>query len=65
MDDRLMRQCLQEKRIATQLMQIRKEKDNIRNNRYIILVSLLVLKFNPYMHMYIIILTCTCTCMYM
>ena len=32
--DRLMRQSLQEKRIATQLMQIRKEKDNIRNNRW-------------------------------
>ncbi len=33
MAERLMRQSLQEKRIATQLMQIRKEKDNIRNNR--------------------------------
>jgi hypothetical protein len=33
LQDRLTRQCLQEKRIVTQLMQIRKEKDNIRNNR--------------------------------
>ena len=28
-----MRQCQQERRIATQLMAIRKEKDTIRNNR--------------------------------
>ena len=28
-----MRQCQQERRIATQLMQIRREKDTIRNNR--------------------------------
>ena len=33
--DRLMRQCVQEKRIATQLMQIRKEKEVIRNNRLV------------------------------
>ena len=32
--ERLMRQCQQERRIATQLMHIRKEKDTIRNNRY-------------------------------
>ena len=31
--ERLMRQCQQERRIATQLMHIRKEKDTIRNNR--------------------------------
>ena len=31
--DRLNRQSLQEKRIVTQLMQVRKEKDNIRENR--------------------------------
>ena len=31
--ERLMRQCLQERRIATQLMHIRKEKDVLRNNR--------------------------------
>ena len=31
--ERLMRQCQQERRIATQLMQIRREKDTIRNNR--------------------------------
>ena len=31
--NRLMRQCQQERRIATQLMQIRKEKDVIRRNR--------------------------------
>ena len=31
--ERLMRQCQQERRIATQLMHIRKEKDSIRNNR--------------------------------
>ena len=31
--ERLMRQCQQERRIATQLMAIRKEKDTIRNNR--------------------------------
>ena len=30
---RMLRQCQQEQRIATQLMQVRKEKDNIRNNR--------------------------------
>lgn len=30
--ERLMRQCQQERRIATQLMAIRKEKDTIRNN---------------------------------
>ena len=30
----LMRQCQQKRRIATQLMHIRKEKDTIRNNRY-------------------------------
>lgn len=34
-----MRQSLQEKRVATQLMQIRKEKDNIRDNRFAIHVS--------------------------
>ena len=28
-----MRQCQQERRVATQLMAIRKEKDTIRNNR--------------------------------
>ena len=33
--ERLMRQCVQEKRIATQLMQIRKEKEVIRNNRLV------------------------------
>ena len=32
--ERLMRQCLQERRIATQLMHIRKEKEILRNNRY-------------------------------
>ena len=31
--ERLMRQCQQERRIATQLMQIRREKDTVRNNR--------------------------------
>ena len=31
--ERLMRQCQQERRIATQLMHIRREKDTIRNNR--------------------------------
>ena len=31
--ERLMRQCQQERRIATQLMQIRREKDTIRSNR--------------------------------
>ncbi len=31
--ERLMKQCQQERRIATQLMAIRKEKDTIRNNR--------------------------------
>ena len=31
--ERLMKQCQQERRIATQLMHIRKEKDTIRNNR--------------------------------
>ena len=31
--ERLMRQCQQERRVATQLMAIRKEKDTIRNNR--------------------------------
>ena len=31
--ERLMRQSQQEKRIATQLLHIRKEKDTIRNNR--------------------------------
>lgn len=31
--ERLMRQCLQEQRIAAQLMHIRKEKDVIRNSR--------------------------------
>ena len=31
--ERLMRQCQQERRITTQLMHIRKEKDTIRNNR--------------------------------
>ena len=31
--ERLMRQCQQEKRITTQLMHIRREKDTIRNNR--------------------------------
>ena len=31
--NRLMRQCQQERRIATQLMQIRKAKDVIRRNR--------------------------------
>ena len=31
--ERLMRQCQQERRIATQLLNIRKEKDVIRNNR--------------------------------
>ena len=30
---RMLRQCQQEQRIATQLMQVRKEKENIRNNR--------------------------------
>lgn len=34
--ERLMRQCQQERRIATQLMHIRKEKDTIRNNRCIL-----------------------------
>lgn len=33
MVERLMRQCQQERRIATQLLHIRKEKDTIRNNR--------------------------------
>lgn len=31
--ERLVRRCQQERRIATQLMHIRKEKDTIRNNR--------------------------------
>ena len=31
--ERLARRCQQERRIATQLMHIRKEKDTIRNNR--------------------------------
>ncbi len=31
--DRLNKQSQQERRISTQLMQIRKEKDTIRNNR--------------------------------
>lgn len=31
--ERLLRQCQQERRIATQLMHIRREKDVIRNNR--------------------------------
>lgn len=31
--ERLMRQSMQERRVATQLMQIRTEKDSIRNNR--------------------------------
>ena len=29
----MLRQCQQEQRIATQLMQVRAEKENIRNNR--------------------------------
>lgn len=35
--ERLTRQCQQERRIATQLMQIRREKDTIRNNRCVFL----------------------------
>lgn len=31
--ERLMRQSMQERRVATHLMQIRTEKDSIRNNR--------------------------------
>ena len=41
--DRLNRQSLQEKRIVTQLMQVRKEKDNIRENRYSIIIIIIKL----------------------
>ena len=40
--DRLNRQSLQEKRIVTQLMQVRKEKDNIRENRYSIIIIIII-----------------------
>ena len=42
--DRLNRQSLQEKRIVTQLMQVRKEKDNIRENRYSIIIIIIIIK---------------------
>lgn len=38
--ERLTRQCQQERRIATQLMHIRREKDTIRNNRFSLSLSL-------------------------
>ena len=52
--NRLMRQCQQERRIATQLMQIRKEKDVIRRNRSRAYCSfhILYVKYKPTMPLY-------------